>query len=54
MKLANGIKFTCDTKDCNIYIVTPIDKNKRPLIKAIGKDDIVIYESTVYPGATST
>ena len=52
--------------DCNIYIVTvptPIDKNKRPdltpLIKAsesIGKvlktDDIVIYESTVYPGAT--
>ncbi|MCF6339861.1 MAG: nucleotide sugar dehydrogenase [Sulfurimonas sp.] len=57
---------TKDIKDCNIYIVTvptPIDKNKRPdltpLIKAsetIGKvlkqDDIVIYESTVYPGAT--
>lgn len=55
-----------EIKDCNIYIVTvptPIDKNKRPdlspLIKAsetIGKvlkeDDIVIYESTVYPGAT--
>ena len=55
-----------DIKDCNIYIVTvptPIDKNKRPdltpLIKAsetVGKvlkeDDIVIYESTVYPGAT--
>ncbi len=53
-------------KDCNIYIVTvptPIDKNKRPdltpLIKAsetvgkvLKKDDIVIYESTVYPGAT--
>ena len=52
--------------DCNIYIVTvptPIDKYKRPdltpLIKAsesIGKvlkmNDIVIYESTVYPGAT--
>ncbi|MBT5492489.1 nucleotide sugar dehydrogenase [bacterium] len=52
--------------DCNIYIVTvptPIDKNKRPdltpLIKAsetigkvLKKDDIVIYESTVYPGAT--
>lgn len=50
----------------NIFIVTvptPIDKNKRPnltpLIKAsetVGKvlkaDDIVIYESTVYPGAT--
>ena len=57
---------TKDIKNCNIYIVTvptPIDKNKRPnlipLIKAsktIGKvlkrDDIVIYESTVYPGAT--
>jgi len=55
-----------DIKDCNIFIVTvptPIDKNNRPnltpLIKAsenIGKilkrDDIVIYESTVYPGAT--
>jgi UDP-N-acetyl-D-glucosamine/UDP-N-acetyl-D-galactosamine dehydrogenase len=53
-------------EDCNIYIVTvptPIDKNKRPdltpLIKAseaVGKvlkvNDIVIYESTVYPGAT--
>lgn len=52
--------------DCNIYIITvptPIDKNKRPdltpLIKAsesvgkiLKKDDIVIYESTVYPGAT--
>ena len=55
-----------DIEDCNIYIVTvptPIDKHKKPdltpLIKAsetIGKvlkqDDIVIYESTVYPGAT--
>ena len=55
-----------EIKDCNIFIVTvptPIDKNKRPnltpLIKAsesIGKvlkiGDIVIYESTVYPGAT--
>jgi len=51
---------------CNHYIVTvptPIDKNKRPdltpLIKAsetvgkvLSKGDIVIYESTVYPGAT--
>ncbi len=57
---------TKDIEDCNIYIVTvptPIDKNKRPdltpLIKAsetigkvLKKDDIVIYESTVYPGAT--
>jgi len=55
-----------DTRDCNIYIVTvptPIDRFKRPdltpLIKAsesvgkvLKKDDIVIYESTVYPGAT--
>ncbi len=53
-------------KDCNYYIITvptPVDKNKRPiltpLIKAsetvgfsLGKGDIVIYESTVYPGAT--
>lgn len=55
-----------DIADCNVYVVTvptPIDKNKRPnltpLIKAsesigkvLKKDDIVIYESTVYPGAT--
>jgi UDP-N-acetyl-D-glucosamine/UDP-N-acetyl-D-galactosamine dehydrogenase len=55
-----------DTKDCNIYIVTvptPIDKTNRPDLtplvessKTIGtvliKDDIVIYESTVYPGVT--
>ncbi|MGH1440763.1 MAG: Vi polysaccharide biosynthesis UDP-N-acetylglucosamine C-6 dehydrogenase TviB [Cellvibrionaceae bacterium] len=55
-----------DLKKCNIYIVTvptPIDEHKRPnlspLIKAsemigsvISKGDIVIYESTVYPGAT--
>ncbi|MGD9716754.1 MAG: Vi polysaccharide biosynthesis UDP-N-acetylglucosamine C-6 dehydrogenase TviB [Sulfuricurvum sp.] len=53
-------------RPCNIYIVTvptPIDKHKKPdltpLIKAsetIGKvlkrGDIIIYESTVYPGAT--
>ena len=55
-----------DIADCNVYIVTvptPIDKHKKPdltpLIKAsesigqvLKKDDIVIYESTVYPGAT--
>ena len=55
-----------DIADCNVYIVTvptPIDTHKRPdltpLIKAseaIGKvlkrGDVVIYESTVYPGAT--
>ena len=55
-----------DLKNCNIYIVTvptPIDKHKQPdltplikasamLAKVINKGDIVIYESTVYPGAT--
>ncbi len=55
-----------DLKACNVYIVTvptPIDKNKNPdltpLIKAsamlgsvISKGDVIIYESTVYPGAT--
>jgi len=55
-----------DIQDCNIYIVTvptPIDKHKRPdltpLIKSsetignlLSEGDIVIYESTVYPGAT--
>jgi len=55
-----------EISDCNIYIVTvptPIDKHKKPdltpLLKAsesigkvLKKDDIVIYESTVYPGAT--
>ena len=55
-----------DIKDCNYYIITvptPVDKNNRPvltpLVKAsetvgtvLKKGDIVIYESTVYPGAT--
>lgn len=55
-----------DLADCNVYVVTvptPIDEHRQPdltpLIKAsetIGKllspGDIVIYESTVYPGAT--
>ncbi len=55
-----------DIVDCNIYIVTtptPIDKYKKPDLtplleasktigKVLKKDDIVIYESTVYPGAT--
>ena len=55
-----------DAKDCNIYIVTvptPIDKANRPNLtplvessKIIGsvlnRNDIVIYESTVYPGVT--
>ena len=55
-----------DIKDCNYYIVTvptPVDKNNRPDLtplykssetvgKVLGKGDIVIYESTVYPGVT--
>jgi UDP-N-acetyl-D-galactosamine dehydrogenase len=55
-----------DIKDCNYYIVTvptPVDKNNRPDLtplyragetvgKVIKKGDTVIYESTVYPGAT--
>lgn len=55
-----------DLKDCNFFIVTvptPIDDYKQPdltpLIKAstsigkvLKKGDIVVYESTVYPGAT--
>ena len=55
-----------DLKDCNVFIVTvptPINEHKQPdlipLIKAseaigsiLQKGDIVIYESTVYPGAT--
>ena len=55
-----------EIKDCNIYIITvptPIDNNKLPdlgpLISAselvagiIKKNDLIIYESTVYPGAT--
>jgi UDP-N-acetyl-D-galactosamine dehydrogenase len=55
-----------DLKDCNFYIVTvptPVDKFKRPILtplikssETIGnvlkKGDYVVFESTVYPGAT--
>ncbi len=55
-----------DLKECNVYIVTvptPIDEHKQPdltpLIKAsealgtvVSEGDVIIYESTVYPGAT--
>lgn len=55
-----------DLKDCNYFIITvptPVDENKKPDLtplykasemvgKALKKGDIVIYESTVYPGAT--
>jgi len=55
-----------ELRDCNIYIITvptPIDEYKTPDLsplisasraigKVVGKNDVVIYESTVYPGAT--
>ena len=55
-----------DIKDCTYFIVTvptPVDKNNRPDLtplykssetvgKVLKKGDIVIYESTVYPGVT--
>ncbi len=53
-------------KNCNFYVVavpTPVDDNNRPDLRplwsasetvgrVIKKDDIVVYESTVYPGVT--
>lgn len=55
-----------DIQDCNYYVITvptPVDKNNRPDLtplykssetvgKVLKKGDIVIYESTVYPGVT--
>ncbi|MDG1660984.1 MAG: nucleotide sugar dehydrogenase [Winogradskyella sp.] len=55
-----------DIKECNVFIITvptPIDKNNKPLLDALikasktvsialKKGDIVVYESTVYPGVT--
>ena len=55
-----------DIKDCNIFIITvptPVDENKKPNLYSLEKSsetvgsllkkgDIVIYESTVFPGAT--
>lgn len=55
-----------DIKECNFYIVavpTPVDENNNPDLtpligasttvgKVISKGDIVVYESTVYPGVT--
>ncbi|MDT7833460.1 nucleotide sugar dehydrogenase [Flavobacteriaceae bacterium S356] len=55
-----------DIKDCNYYIITvptPVDKNNRPILtplikasetvgKVLEEGNVVIYESTVYPGAT--
>ena len=55
-----------DIKDCNFYIVavpTPVDADNNPDLtplygasttvgKVISKDDVVVYESTVYPGVT--
>ena len=55
-----------DIKDCNVFIVTvptPTDKHNRPILtplikasetvgKVLKQGDVVIYESTVYPGVT--
>lgn len=55
-----------EIRDCNFYVVavpTPVDKNNNPDLspligasttvgKVISKGDIVVYESTVYPGVT--
>lgn len=55
-----------DIRNCNFYIIavpTPVDENNRPDLrplwgasetvgKVISKGDIVVYESTVYPGVT--
>lgn len=55
-----------DIRDCNFYVVavpTPVDENNNPDLtpligasttvgKVISKGDIVVYESTVYPGVT--
>ncbi len=65
-RYASWTHNSSDIKECNIYIVTvptPIDKYKRPelspLVSAtkvvaenLNVNDFVIYESTVYPGAT--
>ncbi|MDG1900934.1 MAG: nucleotide sugar dehydrogenase [Bacteroidales bacterium] len=63
LEYTTNLKDICDAQIYIIAVPTPIDKNNRPdltpLIKAsqtvgkvISKGDIVIYESTVYPGAT--
>ena len=55
-----------DIRDCNVYIIavpTPVDENNRPDLspllgaseivgKVLSRNDVVIYESTVYPGVT--
>ena len=65
-KLLSCTNKISDIKDCNYYVVavpTPIDKFKNPdlspligasktVAQVLSKNDIVIYESTVYPGAT--
>ena len=55
-----------DIRSCNVYVVavpTPVDDNNRPDLRpligasevvgrVVGRGDIVVYESTVYPGVT--
>ena len=68
LKQAKNLRFVSELKEtnCNCYIITaptPIDKFKKPNLnfiknateivgKVLQKQDIVIYESTVYPGCT--
>ena len=63
IKFSNSIE---DLKNCNFFIIcvpTPITKNKKPLLKPLiesskligsilKKNNVVVYESTVYPGCT--
>ena len=57
-----------EIRDCNFYVVavpTPVDENNNPDLtplygasttvgKVISKGDVVVYESTVYPGVTAS
>ena len=66
MKTISFSMDTDDLKDCTFFIVavpTPIDNDNRPdltpmvsasktVAKALSKGDVVVYESTVYPGVT--
>ena len=64
--IKNGFVCTFNIEDCNFYVVavpTPVDENNNPDLiplykasesvgKVITEGDIVVYESTVYPGVT--
>ena len=66
LMLGHDATLEVSDEDCNFYVVavpTPVDENNRPDLKpllgasetigkVISKGDIVVYESTVYPGVT--